>query len=718
MTTLADRDVERSAHRALLCKELAESRPALIAGAVIFLGLPLFWMGLYAAIDRHHEVFPGVASTLLALVGWLFSAVVAAQSIGRDFGRRQGDFLLARPVTVAQVLQAKIVVGFGLVLGVLAAVGVLELVLAAGVRDARIRNADDWHVWPYAAAACIVAYWVALAGAAITRQMLSGVMLAGLALALLLTTAFTSSVPARAAEWLWKQTRPDRPLFVLTDVVPLGCGLLFLMCVLYPILSRILAPRGRQPSLWSATLVAGLALAGLLAVRVGGARWAILVGGLALAAVVSHCLTIVACRAERAWRLGTKAIAWTVGLTTTLVCTLAMSEVGSNANISDAHWVPAPLPAAYSQWAIGQARIAEGVWGHFVNLYDIGACGEIQCRGRCVDTYNWWAPGSPVPRVALPLFDANDELYVVVSAVPRLRSADDGRAAREWPLPFVISVDWNTGTPDPPRELERPALIPPQAWGIEVYDAAIQPPYLFVLYYCAVPRTEVQPGTPTSDDLIAVACYGWSDGPTGLIDARRLGCGSRGIRERRSDWWWPEYQLRRGVDGRLQTLWAPFPVPHDLEPWRSSGLGRVYDYDVESEVSKGLSLRTMLRIDDNTLAASDRTQFAVAQVYDTLRARNGLPIYLTKLVGRVRASPWALLFRSDYPIMVPGRLGQVWEVHDAGAICYDVSDPQRPHKLAHVSSHPIVDALAGPEYLLLVHEVGISIVQHPPASRK
>lgn len=715
MTTSMSRQLERSARRALLYKELTESRPALIAGAIIFLGLPLFWMGLYAAIDRHHEVFPGVASVLLLLAGWLFSAVAAAQSIGRDFGRRQGDFLLARPITVAQVLRTKIAVGFGLVLALLAVVGLLELVLKAGVRDLRIRNADDWPVWPYAAAACVVAYWVALAGAAITRQMLSGVMLAGLALALLLTTPFTSSVPARAAEWLWRQTRPDRPLFVLTDVVPLLCGLLLLMCVLYPILSRILAPRGRQPSLWKATLVGGLALAVLLTVRVGGAKWTILVGGLALAAVVSHRLAAAACRAERAWRFGTKSIAWTVGLTMMLVCTLATSEVGSNANISDAHWVPAPLPAAYSHWAIGRARIAEGVGGHFVNLYDISARSEIQCHPRSVDTCNWWVPGSPVPRTALPLFDANDELHVVVSAVPR--PGDDGRAARECPLPFVISVDWNADTAGPRRELERPELIPPQAWWIEVYAAAIQPPYLFVLYYYAVPRTGVQPGTPTSDHLLAVACYGWEDGPTGLIDARRLGRGSPPERERYSSWWRAP-QLRRGVDGRLQALEAPFPFPRDLEPWRLSGLVRVYDDVVESEVSKGLSLRTSLRIDDDTLAVSDRTQFGVAQVYETFRARNGQPIYLTKLVGRVRASPWALLFRSDWPMMVPGRLGQVWEVHDAGAIGYDVSDPRRPHRLVHVSSQPIVNALSGSEYLLLVHQAGISIVRHPPVSRE
>lgn len=716
MTRLAECDLERSARRALLYKELAESRPALIAGAIIFLGLPLFWMGLYAAIDRHHEVFPGVASTLLTLAGWLFSAVVAAQSVGRDFGRRQGDFLLARPVSVAQVLWAKIAVGFGVVLALLAVVGLLELVLAAVARDLRVRDADDWHVWPYAAAACVIAYWVALAGAAITRQMLSGVMLAGLALALLLTVPFTSSVPARAAEWWWRQTRPDRPFFVLADVVPLLCGLLLLMCGLYPILSRLLAPRGRQPSLWKAALVGGLALAVLLAVRVGGTNWALWPAGLALAAAVLHRLAAVACRSERAWRLGTKAIAWTVGLTMMFVCTLAMSEVGSNASISDTHWVPAPAPAAYSQWAIGRARIAEGVEGYYVNLYDVGPRGEIQCHPRSVDTCDWMAAGALVPRTALPLFDANDELYVVVSSVLRPQSGEDGRAARECPLPFVISVDWNADTAGPRHELERPALIPPQAWWIEIYAAAIQPPYLFVLYYYAVPRTGAQPGTPTSDHLLAVACYGWENGPTGLIDARKLGPGSPPMLGRRSDWWWPDYQLRRGVDGRLQTLWAPFPFPRDLEPWRSSGLGRVYDYDVESEVSKGLSLRTMLRIDDETLAVSDRKQFAVAQVYETIRTRNKQPIYLTKLVGRVRASPWALLFRSDWPILVPGRARQVWEVHDGGAICYDVSDPRRPHKLVHVSSHPIVDALAGAEYLLLVHPAGISIVQHPPAS--
>lgn len=84
-----------------------------------------------------------------------------------------------------------------------------------------------------------------------------------------------------------------------------------------------------------------------------------------------------------------------------------------------------------------------------------------------------------------------------------------------------------------------------------------------------------------------------------------------------------------------------------------------------------------------------------------------------RVVGSVSASPLAWAFRSDYPKILSAGPNRIWEIHDTHAIAYDVSDPTRPRRIAHVTTHKIVNAVSGPRFLVLDHGVGFSIVLHP-----
>ena len=124
-----ERRITRMARRGLWRKEWREERPALIAGVVIYCGLPILWSLLYSVFDRKHEMLPGLATGLLLLSGWLFAAVVAAQCVARDLGGRRGEFLFAQPVTPRQVIAAKISASFGLVLLIALLVTAIEAAL-------------------------------------------------------------------------------------------------------------------------------------------------------------------------------------------------------------------------------------------------------------------------------------------------------------------------------------------------------------------------------------------------------------------------------------------------------------------------------------------------------------------------------------------------------------------------------------------------------------
>ena len=625
--------------RALLRKEWAESRPAALAGAAIFLGLPVLWTAIYAGVDVRHEVFPGFATTLLVLGGWLYAAVVGAQIVCRDFGRREGEFLLARPVSPTHVLNAKIVIGLSVVLGiVLVVVGWDALVCGC------TRSSDSvdhlWRIWLAAAATCVLAFWTAFAAAAITRQTLSSVMLAGLLLVLLVTVPLMMSWPMRIAEEFDVQRR----------------------------------------SLW---VLAGLA---------------------ALVAVALACwvTTTLACRSTRGLRLGTKSVAWITGLTLVGVGTLAMTEVGANVPLSATVWETTFDPKS-DYWlarAIGKQRIATVSGSGAFALYDITTKGKVVRRphvsklpGMVTESIGQFCPRA--------IFDERDELYILASFNPRWDNETKtvttaSRRPELWP------VHWPDGVVGTPVELPLPATIPDErpTW-VGVFDAAVSGTRLYVLSHVSFEDPNEHPfrsvlsvyelGSQGEVALVRTVDIGHTrDYSVGLFGARFL----------------------RDVNDRVYApaLTGPWPV--------DSGAPGECPFGFHEPDSAWGEFRQQWPpalgiIDCGVLAVSSR---AGLHIWETARSAPGAtPTWPARsiLVGEVTASPWARLFRSNHTTLVPGAHGCMWEVHDASAICYDVSDPHRPRKFAHATAPRILDAVSGPEYLLLDHGDGFSLVRHP-----
>ena len=92
MTPVESRRLGRAVRGALLRRELAESRPAIIAGGVIFLGMPILWAVLYVAIDYRHETLPGAAN--VATAGWRLAIqrCYRGPECGAGFGAAAGGF--------------------------------------------------------------------------------------------------------------------------------------------------------------------------------------------------------------------------------------------------------------------------------------------------------------------------------------------------------------------------------------------------------------------------------------------------------------------------------------------------------------------------------------------------------------------------------------------------------------------------------------------------
>src|SRR5262245_9209831 len=124
-----DRELARRVRKALAAKARRELRPALWAGLTIFVGLPILWSVILILLDPRRHSLPGIATLLALCGGWLFSSIVAAQTVCRDFGRAPGVFLTGLPVSRRQIIESKIRASFGLVLLLILSVAAVELVL-------------------------------------------------------------------------------------------------------------------------------------------------------------------------------------------------------------------------------------------------------------------------------------------------------------------------------------------------------------------------------------------------------------------------------------------------------------------------------------------------------------------------------------------------------------------------------------------------------------
>lgn len=698
MTAKESQQLERSVRRALFQKELVESRPAMIAGVAIFLGMPAIWTLLYTQLDTQHEVFPGTATVLLLLTGWLFGAVVAAQTICRDFGRAQGAFLLSRPVSPADVLRAKVRAGLTVVGGVAFMVGLWELLLW-GLAKSPIDRSLPWTMWLMAAAVTILAFWVALVAATITRQMLSGVMISALVLVLLVTVPLMTTLPAQATISIdrLQALLSSRTTFYLHPMsAALAC--IAVAIALFAVL-HVCLPVRRRPSVFSLAVVLALLLLAGFTTEVGQLWPLIPVLVVAAVAILFRPVALRACRAERGLHLGTQAVAWAIGLTMILLGTLAFTQVGANTRVTATYWDPVALAGNAHKIAIGREHIAVCAWNSVIALYDIDPDGQIRPRTPHLSSGMGFAKPTCELTNPVPVFDEHDRLFVVASVQP---TRDEGSGpvdyceAESW----LEEIDADANRVGTTVQLPLPAQTNDERFV--AYDAALSADRLFVLYGARGPTGKYYPAF-----RVTLVVYDRVDNSAPTLKTT-LDVGS--------DWGdatrFTSSRFQHGADGHLYVVnvWlAPIDLSQpDLDPLAGIA-GTAF---VEPAPPYGGSV---LPLAPRLEATSARSGFAVLELREQIRQikNRRYPFISAQVIGEAQASPWAWLFRFYWPTVVAGGPARVWEVHDTSAICYDVSDPPHPRRIAHVTTYPIQDAVAGPDFLLLDHGAGFSLVRNP-----
>jgi hypothetical protein len=708
MTTRELTRFEHAARRALFRKELREERAAIIAGAVIFLGLPALWTGLYTLCGPRSEVFPGLATVLLLIGGWLFGAVVAAQSVCRDFGRAQGAFLLARPILPSDVIRAKAKAGLMVVGGVTLAVGLLELLLWSLARNS-IDAQLSWGWWLAGALASVLAFWIAFAAAAITRQMLSGVMLAALALVLLITVPLVTTLPARlftalAVNFLAWPARASNDVharnlaYTFRELALPGAVCIAALFGLF----RVILPRSHRPSLlWPVAAIGLLFCAdNAFATQNINDLWGlVLLPLVGIATVLAYGIARRACRSQHVLRLGTKSIAWTIGLTMILLGTLAMTQVGANIRVTATCWHSDWNPARYgahTSLAASSGHFAVGRAPDRLALYHIAADGQMTHSRFAAGPGQWGA------HRRVPFFDAQERLFEVSSWPHGMRRLG-GDIIAEQPIRVELAqVDMTVGVVGTPQRLQVPESIPPDADAL-VYDTGLTNDRLFLLYgYNGLEN--LHDFRTTTFAHVVLAVYDWRDGAATDLDRSFDLPGGAALNPR--SW---GCRLSRGVDGCL------YAVTDSLRPINLS-TPSLSELDRHAIVFGQDDLDWALPFPAGPQYAviSKRAGLFIVEFRDPPTHAGHIPTPTVRAVGELRASPWAWLFRADYPILVAAGPGRLWEVHDTSAICYDVSDPTHPRRIAHVTSYTIENAVAGPDYLLLDHGAGFSLVRNPP----
>lgn len=277
----------------LLRKELRESAGALIAGLAIYWAMPAFLELLYIAVDSKHEWLWGIAWVFLLLTGWLYAIVVGAHTVCRDWGKAEGHFLLARPVSPRTVIWAKLTAGI-LVVAIVGSVGSLwdwSLHILSEPGQGSLFSLDgEWTwIWGVLISSMTISFVMAFAVAVLSRQMLPSVLLPVLVLVIWSTAPLISG----RLGFLY--------LFRIVEQVSVQGG-------------------GHSLPLWLGPL-AGVHFAGLVG----------------LCIVASLGAAFLSCTSERGIRLGHKPLAWAMAVTVLALFAAAMDEVGNSLKVRDAH---------------------------------------------------------------------------------------------------------------------------------------------------------------------------------------------------------------------------------------------------------------------------------------------------------------------------------------------------------------------------------------------
>ncbi len=286
----------------LLLKELRESAGVVVAGLAIFWLLPAVLHAVYCALDPKSPIRYGGSWGMLAGLGWLFAAIVAAHTVCRDWGKDEERFLTAQPVGPRAIILAKLLAGVIAVGFVFAVAGAWDLLWyyhsgnLAKECPSEIQAAIALATCVACAVAC--AYALAFAAAVITRQMLASVLLAVMVLVI----------------WAVAPMMSNR----LVDIHP---G-------------------------WNLTLSNGTSLGTFFGIAVA----AVLAGG-----VIA---SLAAAGRERSVNVGFKQLAWTVAGVVLILFGLAMNEVGNSLTITD-QMIIGKVDVPSNQHLTGQVVVAQ-----------------------------------------------------------------------------------------------------------------------------------------------------------------------------------------------------------------------------------------------------------------------------------------------------------------------------------------------------------------------
>lgn len=177
----------RSVNRALIWKEWRESRRALVGGVIALAGLPAIITHGYWWLTEYNDSF-GLTTLLAMLLGPFIASMWGAHALCRDVVGPRGRFLFAQPVGATRIIVVKGLTATALLLGLMAAPGLVDLAIHLLVRS----HAYDVPATFY------ISYIFTLTGvlgvsflaAALFRRLVAAVLV-GLAAALVLIVAPT-----------------------------------------------------------------------------------------------------------------------------------------------------------------------------------------------------------------------------------------------------------------------------------------------------------------------------------------------------------------------------------------------------------------------------------------------------------------------------------------------------------------------------------------------
>lgn len=620
--------------RALRRKEWIESKPAILVGLIIFVGLPTLWTLLLWSLDTHAGVMPGIASMLWLLAGALFSAVLGAQAICRDFGSPTERFLFSRPIEPRRVMRLKAMTGFLIVFGLTALIGGLELLWSALIKSPRRDDQIPVGLLILGTGLAMAAYWISVAAACATRRSLTSTLAAAFVLTLVLTVPVIVRIPG---------------VNDITDLV------------------------FRDENNFRTTLIAAAVVAVFAFVAGIAMRWA--------------------ASTERRLDVGPRTMAWVVGLTLMALFVTAMHEVGASESIVASWWVPSARETIkqcdtplYQIWKIaaGMNRVAvlcsrESGPGtqvyspehskESVFLIDVDADGQIT-RERNTSFFLDKQTSYP----ASTIDSTGNVAFVGLSRI--------GPEPHQLGDPWKMSLqrfDWETGTRISAAELPWPVT----SYWTMVKDLYCTDEHVLVLI--------------TTSDRLGVALN-----LEGVVAEYRINTSSTTL----------ERTQRFRFDYHDRTL---DPSWVELRGFKSEAAIRVVSrkyYDIELQpVREGEPYGAFT-------VNADQFGLKVFPVNRSASPRTNWPTELDGSIGRVHATPWAVLFRAVNPDVVPAGADRLLEIHDSSVIQYDVSDPTRPRRMANIAIPLQSSATVMGDLVVMNHGIGFSIAKLPPVTKK